>query len=98
MAEQSQTFGEHLYKNTGVNAEGDESGDYDTGPTANPNRRKRHDPNNPSATKEPGDVGIKGDVKMQQNWSTPDFKKGGTKKGTTRGSNTNVEDGEFEEV
>ena len=98
LAEQSQTFGEHLYKNTGVNAEGDESGDYDTGPTANPNRRKRHDPNNPSATKEPGDVGIKGDVKMQQNWSTPDFKKGGTKKGTTRGSNTNVEDGEFEEV
>ena len=98
LAKKSQTFGEHLYQNTGVNAEGDESGDYDTGPTANPNRKKRHDPNNPGATREPGDVGIKGDVKMQQNWSTPDYKKGGAKTGTTRGSNTNVEDGEFEEV
>ncbi len=99
LAKKSQTFGEHLYQNTGVNAEGDESGDYDTGPTSNPNRRKRHDPNNPTATREPGDVGIKGDVKMQQNWSTPDFNKGGTKKGTTRGSNaSDVEDVEFEEV
>jgi len=99
LAKKSQTFGEHLYQNTGVNAEGDESGDYDTGPTANPNRKKRHDPNNPGATREPGDVGIKGDVKMQQNWSTPDYKKGGAKTGTTRGSNaSDVEDVEFEDV
>ena len=82
LAKKSQTFGEHLYQNTGVNAEGDGSGDYDTVPTSNPNRRKRHDPNNPGATREPGDVGIKGDVKMQQNYSTPDFEKGGTKTGT----------------
>ena len=98
LAKKSQTFGEHLYQNTGVNAEGDGPGDYDTGPTSNPNRRKRHDPNNPGATREPGNVGIKGDVKMQQNYSTPDFEKGGTKTGTTRGSRANVEDAEFEEI
>jgi molecular chaperone DnaK len=98
LAKKSQTFGEHLYQNTGVNAEGDESGDYDTGPTANPNRKKRHDPKNPGATREPGDVGIKGDVKMQQNYSTPDYSKGGTKTGTTRGSKADVVDAEFEEI
>ena len=96
LAKQSQTLGEALYSTVGTNVPGAEDGGTDH--SENPNRRKRHDPNNPSATREPGDVGIKGDVKMQQNWSTPDYKKGGAKKGTTRGSNTDVEEAEFEEV
>ena len=96
LAKQSQTLGEALYSTVGTNVPGAEDGGTDH--SENPNRRTRHDPNNPGATREPGDVGIKGDVKMQQNWSTPDYKKGGAKTGTTRGGNIDVEDAEFEEV